>query len=59
MNNSGRLSRSDAFAAVHELGKHARHHDDFDAEFSKLAKRHTKHDHHHVDFNGQIMFSYD
>jgi len=58
-NHSGRISRDEAHKAVDEMSKdgHARHHDDFDAEFNKLAKRHDDHDLHHISFADFLHFS--
>ncbi len=54
-NHTGRINFDEAKAAVKELRNHARHMEDFEAEFDKLASHHSDHDTHHITFEGIIL----
>jgi len=55
--HTGHISLDEARDAVDDLGDHARHHDDFEHEFNKLAKKHTDHDTNHITFEDFKHFS--
>jgi len=56
-NHTGRINFDEAKAAVRDLGKHARHVEDFEHEFDKLAQHHDDHDTHHITFEDFKHFS--